>query len=102
MKGESACRLVRDVCGIWFKTVDPIIVRINRKPQSNLRDGSKAALATPNCDFRFVPINGHQPTGSACPFRAPRSWEPQQPQSITLAYRVEEQFQTMLGLTMGT
>jgi hypothetical protein len=32
--------------------------------------GQKAASAAPQRHFRFAPINGHQPTGAAGPFRA--------------------------------
>ena len=34
------------------------------------RSGSKAASTAPQRHFRFAPINGHQPTGAAGPFRA--------------------------------
>jgi len=32
--------------------------------------GSKAASTAPQRHFRYAPINGHQPTGAAGPFRA--------------------------------
>ena len=33
----------------------------------NFRDGSKAVLASPKCDFRFTPVSGHRQTSRSGP-----------------------------------
>src|SRR3984893_13630703 len=33
----------------------------------HVRDGSKAVLPAPKCDFRFTPVSGPRPAAPACP-----------------------------------
>ena len=64
---KDHCREARR-CG-YFRKVSGH-VRVDFALSADVRIGSKPALTVPKRDFRFAPINGHQPTGSVGPFRA--------------------------------